>query len=530
MKNNYFNKILKGISNYPSKALIWLSIAVITAININYENWTDEYKIIAWDVNSYYAYLPMVFVHHDIDLDFIDEDPARHKVHFWPVPTPTGGKAILTTMGLSFLYAPFFFAGHLYAGIFGYDTSGFSAPYQIALIFSCIFYLTLGLFFLRKFLRLYFSETVTTLTLLIVLFGTNLLHYVTDEPTMSHAYNFSLISIFLYMVTRWYGRPRLVNTIMIGALAGLITLIRPTNIIVLLFLLLYGITSFRDLGHRMMFYLRHRMLLLVMTAAFILVWVPQFLYWHHVSGSIFLNTYGTGGEGFFFHNPQFWHILFSYRKGWFVYTPVMFVALLGFYFLYRKNRGLFWPVLTYLLVNAYILASWWAWWNGGSFGQRSFIDMYGLMAIPVAALLAWALQKKFYIWLPLALIITALLCLNIFQTLQYRDKALHFVMMTKASYWAAFLDRSPPQRYWDNLVYPDYEAARRGEYYTETEIPYGLEKQLGMRGYEYLQHLEDSISANTSIDNDTVGETWIKQQALKSFRERVQAYYDKERR
>ena len=79
-------------------------------------------------------------------------------------------------------------------------------------------------------------------------------------------------------------------------------------------------------------------------------------------------------------------------------------------------------------------------------------------------------------------------------------------------------------------MYPDYEAARRGEYYTETEIPYGLEKQLGMRGYEYLQHLEDSISANTSIDNDTVSETWIKQQALKSFRERVQAYYDKERR
>ncbi len=529
MKKPYPEKVMRYFGNRLSKTVIWVSMLIVGVVNYNYENWTDDYKIIAWDVNSYYAYLPMVFIHHDIDLDFVDEDPATHKAHFWPVPTPTGGKAILTTMGLSFLYAPFFLGGHLYAHLFGYETSGFSAPYQIALILSCLFYLTIGLIFLRKFLRLYFSEPVTALTLLIVVFGTNLLHYVTDEPTMSHAYNFSLISVFLFTVTRWYRSPRFVNAVITGALAGLITLIRPTNIIVILFLLLYGITSFTDLGNRIVFYFRRWGLLLVMVTAFIIVWIPQFLYWHHVSGSIFLNTYGTGGEGFFFNNPQVWHLLFSYRKGWFVYTPVMFVAILGFYFLYRKNRGLFWPVLVYLLVNTYILASWWAWWNGGSFGQRSFIDMYGLMAIPLAALLAWALQKRFYTWIPIVLVITALLSLNIFQTLQYREKALHFVMMTKKSYWAVFLDRTPPQHYWDNLVYPDYEAARKGEYYTETEIPYGLEKQLGMRGYEYLRYLEDSLSEACSHGSDTVTKNLIEQKALEAFREKVHDYYNKEK-
>ncbi len=48
---------------------------------------------------------------------------------------------------------------------------------------------------------------VTAITLLIIIFGTNLYHYVTEEPTMSHAYNFSLISIFVFLTVKWLEKP-----------------------------------------------------------------------------------------------------------------------------------------------------------------------------------------------------------------------------------------------------------------------------------------------------------------------------------
>ena len=98
------------------------------------------------------------------------------------------------------------------------------------------------------------------------------------------------------------------------------------------------------------------------------------------------------------------------------------------------------------------------------------------------------------IMIPALLILAALLYLNLFQATQNRNGALHYTMMTKKSYWDVFLDMTPPQSYWDNLVYPDYESAKQGIYYPKTEIPYGLEKQFGMRGWQYLNKLKDSIS------------------------------------
>ena len=65
--------------------------------------------------------------------------------------------------------------------------------------------------------------------------------------------------------------------------------------------------------------------------------------------------------------------------------------------------------------------------------------------------------------------------------------------MSKVSYWATFMDMTPPQKYWDKLVYPDYNAAKQGIYYPETEIIWSLEDKLGMKGWQYVNVLKDSI-------------------------------------
>ena len=62
----------------------------------------------------------------------------------------------------------------------------------------CLFYLIFGLFFLRKTLLLFFSEFIASIVLVVLVVGTNLLYYSSSEPCMSHAYSFSLISIFIF--------------------------------------------------------------------------------------------------------------------------------------------------------------------------------------------------------------------------------------------------------------------------------------------------------------------------------------------
>jgi hypothetical protein len=61
--------------------------------------------------------------------------------------------------------------------------------------------------------------------------------------------------------------------------------------------------------------------------------------------------------------------------------------------------------------------------------------------------------------------------------------------------------KGPPQAYWDNLAFPDYNAAKKGIYYPDTEVPLIIENKFGMRGWEYLDHLKDSFAGNPEILN-----------------------------
>lgn len=488
----------------PSAVAIAGLALVITMLDFNHHKWERQGQVIQWDVISYYAYLPAVFIYHDIDLKYRAENLEKFANLVWPLPTPTGKNAIVTSMGMSYLYAPFFFIAHGVAKITPYETDGYSVPYRFALVFSALFYLILGLVFLRKLLLNYFTEPVTALVLITVVLGTNLLYYSVYEAPMSHAYSFSLIAIFLNLAWRFFRLPRTGTAMLIGFTGGLIALIRPTNIIVLLVLLLWDVRSWKGFVHRITFFLRRFDLVIIMMLLFVAVWVPQFLYWYHVSGKYLYFSYGAAGGRFFWNHPQFWNILVSYKKGWLVYTPVMLFALAGLFWSGHKRPAFLLPVLVYLIINLYILASWWSWWFGGSYGNRAFIESYALLSLPLGAMIQKILSLKKPFRYGLTGLLFILILYNDFQIRQYNHGALHYWWMNREAYWENFLRDQPTGRYWDIITVPDYDLARKGIYREILpKIKYTItpEKIRNKIKEHAVVQKGDTLMNNTSIDS-----------------------------
>lgn len=443
-------------SDYSLVTIYIVIFALFVAI-INTGLYKENKKVIHADVAIYYTYLPITFIHNDYTAVSIDRKSNPLIVTH---PSSIGKRAIKYTMGMAVLYSPFFFITHLYSHLFGLDTSGYSMQYQMALLLSSLFYLAIGLFFLRKVLMMYFNQLVTSITLIVIVIGTNLLHYATYRAPVSHAYSFALFSVFIYLTILWHRKPNYYNSIIIGLLTGLIVLVRPSNIVITLAFILYGITSWADIKNKLILFLRNYKYLLVILLMAIIVWVPQLLYWKAVTGNFIYYSYRD--EGFFFSNPQIYRGLFSYRNGWLTYTPLMIFALIGIFMLLKKHKEFFVPILLFSIINTYIILSWWCWWYVG-FGNRAFVESYALLSIPLATFISWVFSKKILksIFIP---VIAFLVFLNSFMVWQFNNGMGHYDSMTKEAYWKYFLKVDRSGKIWKYIKHPDYKKAKQGYY------------------------------------------------------------------
>jgi hypothetical protein len=419
----------------------------------------NKNMVIKDDAIMYYAYLPAALIFNDLNFDFEKNLPPDFEGKIWLQTSPAGKPVLRMTMGLALLWLPFFLAAHAAAHIIGVSTLGYSWPYGFSIFVAALFYLFLGLYFLRKLLLNYFSDLTTAVTLILLVTATNLMFYVISEPGMSHVYNFALITMFLFISLKWLEKPDLKNTVVLGLLAGIIVLIRPVNVLVGLFPALIGIKSFAQFMQRLTN--NWKMILLALGTAF-LVLIPQMVYWKMQTGNFLFNSYMEQGK-FFFMNPQIINGLFSFRKGWLIYTPVMIFGLAGFFFLRKRSPEIFMPMLVFVIVNVYVVYSWWCWWYGGSYGSRPMIDMYGIMALPLAAFIEKAANVRKWLKISFAVILIGMIWLNQFQTSQYRTSLLHWDSMTKEAYFGIFGRKTWPEGYEKMLKIPDDEKALKGE-------------------------------------------------------------------
>jgi hypothetical protein len=446
------------------KSLVAVVISVLTGLSIilSLQEYNKYAEVINHDVKHYYGYLPAIFIHKDIKLQNSSYFDGNKEYYYWYEKGPNNSKVFKTSCGVAYFYAPFFFLADAYANWHGgYLKHGFSPPYKIALLICGLFYFSWGLLLVRRLLfRFNFSDSVVALTILLIGIGTNLLCYGSQSAPLSHVFSFFLFTAFTLVVMNYEEKMNWQNALLIGFLLGLISIVRPTNLIIGLVLLLYKVHSWKTFIERIQLLLSRYGLIALMLIAFIIPWIPQFIYWKVVTGSYLYYPYGN--EGFFWLQPKIYHGLVGFRKGWIIYTPLMLTAVIGLFLLKKRTPELQKAIVFFTILHIYVIFSWWCWWYGGSYGSRPMVDTYGLLAIPAAISVERIVQMKrwtFPIWI---VTFGFFIWLNIFQIFQYVRHTLHYDSMNQRLYFKQFGKLERVDDFWENLSPPDYDKARQG--------------------------------------------------------------------
>lgn len=412
------------------------------------------------DVPSYYTYLPAFIIHHDLHLDYIDKDPSFYQDKVWYYKVEGGRKLIKHPLGISAVLSPFFLIGHWIAGMKGDFQDGYSMPYQNALSFGVLFYLFTGIFFLRKILLGYFSDKVTAFTLIAVVLGTNLLWYSTFEALMPHAISFSLWCAAIYFFFNWLETQAEKFILLFGIVFGLIVLIRPLSIISILFFLIYGIIRLGGLKTFIIFLKPKWKIIIPATFISFSIVSLQLFYWKYSTGKWFYDPYIN--EHFIFKSPQVFPFLFSFRKGLFIYTPVMVFAIIGLVQLRKLHRALLYSTVFFMAVTVFLLASWWAWSYGFCWGMRPMIDYYALLSIPMAAGFNELLKRSTFTRIIFYTSVSLFIFLNLFQTWQYKNGLIHYDDMSREAYFKGFFQTEISAEWLDLLKPYDWDRRIKG--------------------------------------------------------------------
>jgi hypothetical protein len=383
--------------------------------------------VIDSDGKGYYMYLPSIFIQKNLS-SLTPDERFVFKTKAGAVNKYFAGTAIAML--------PFFGGGYIIAAITHKPLTGYSPPFQRAISIAAWIYLCLGLMFLAALLMLYNIKTrVICITLAAIVFGTNLLMYAVYHPSFSHVYSFCFVAMFLYYAKRVFTGRQLKHALLLAVALGMIVIIRPTNALIIL-ALPFVAGSAEAMKTTFKSFLNYRIVAVI--AVFASIVSIQLILWHIQSGSFFVQSYKN--EGFYFTHPAILETLFSFRKGFFIYTPLAAIALCGLTVV-KKNRFQLYSLLLFFILLFYITSSWWNWYYGPSFGQRPFVEFYPLFAMLLAFLFSSVQQLNMQ--RALYSVVAVLMALNLLQSFQYVKNIISPWDMTFQKYRYTFLKTSP---------------------------------------------------------------------------------------
>lgn len=241
--------------------------------------------------------------------------------------------------------------------------------------------------------------------------ASNLIQYTSIDGGMSHAYIFPLYSFVLWLTHKWYQNPKRFFAFLIGLTSGLAMISRPTELLIILIPILWLTNTKEEKQEKKKLIINNKGQIILAVAGGILAVLPQLLYWKFTTDSLIYDV----GSKWYFLNPWF-RVLFGSEKGWFLYTPVTILMIIGFF--YMKNQPFRKSVVIYCLLNIWVIISWSDWKYGVSYSTRALVQSYPVFALPLAAFITHLFSKKknYLLFFAISLI---LIFLNVYQLFLY---------------------------------------------------------------------------------------------------------------
>jgi hypothetical protein len=498
------NQLTKAIS-----VEIFVLFAYIFLVNNYIGNVQNN---ISADGVGYYDYLPSLFIHNDLvrkDLSIQKDTAFFSRINSLSAYVNyENGKVNKYPCGTAILEFPFFAYTYLISDLKNNnDKNGYQYPFHKAIYYAALVYLFLSIIFLKKLLDLYqIKKYIIFFSQLLLVLATNITNYTNLDASFSHIYSLFAITAFFFFVKSYFLNKKLNHFIYACLFFGLIILLRQVNIITILFVpFLAG--SFLQLKTGIVHILYNPKKLLLGLFLILTTFSIQSIFWYLQTGHLFVYSYQ--GEGFNFFKPEFSNILFSYKKGLFIYTPILLISLLGLIWLiYHKKYYLFFTWTFFFIFLTYILSSWWSWYYGCSYGLRAYIDFFSMFFI-IYALMLNAVNLKIKSLLIILSIIT--IPINIIQTYQYKEFILDWINMDKDKYWKVFLktDNKYKGLLWKKTIeenqYKIIKEIKIGNFTTKKNIKQIVYKLTSSDIYEFnkITFVQILIDNNFNEQNNT---------------------------
>jgi hypothetical protein len=339
----------------------------------------------------------------------------------WPFPIPRFSKY---TIGVAAVLSPFFLLGHLFALLLQrvgvpIAANGLSWPYELFYSMGSAILGICGMYLAYRAAKARVGVFAAAIAVAGIWFASSLFYYVVVVPSMSHAVSQFLVSAFLYLALTqdWLGQTR--PRVLMGLTLGLACLVRPQDVlfgVVPLCLILLKWRSERRVAPRDLIalcWIGCAVALAAMLQLFVykiqfreLAQIP-----YVVEGAAIQRRMASALRG-----PRLGSVLFWGSGGLFAWHPMVLLAVVGAFLSIRRHKESIALLLAFLL-QACLIASWYAGWQGASFGGRMFSSCSLIFVMGLASL--WSHAGRSRSRLLVVLLTLACVVWNLLLTLQY---------------------------------------------------------------------------------------------------------------
>jgi hypothetical protein len=401
------------LSRREAVVLVLLFVASLPAVTA---------RLYSSDEVQYFSYLRSLWFDQDVSFEneyryfydhHIAQTPDFYETFLVRTEAATGRRINYGTMGCAILWAPFYAVGDLSARLLqaaGRELAadGYSRPYVFAVAYGSAFYGYCAILLAIGAVRRVVGSRAISSGLAVWL-GTPLLFYSYIAPPFSHACSAFAVALFVTVWLRVRRTWSLPGMVALGSAAALMAMVREQDI----FFALGGLVDFAltraattGIAAR-----KHTVAAaLVGSAAFAAGYIPQLLAYTALNGRP--GPSPLVARKMFWHAPHALQVLADTEHGFFFWTPLAALAILGLILMTAAPRQhsstgaegdtaaratstasdiqrISACLLLMVALQVYISGAVESWTVAGAFGQRRFVGLTIVLVIGLAALREW---------------------------------------------------------------------------------------------------------------------------------------------